>query len=89
MWNMNEVVEVRHVRDFVLHVTLDNGMAAEIDLASYPKKGPIFAPLADIAFFKRVSIEGGTLAWPNGADISPERIYELAENANKAMQPTR
>lgn len=81
MWDMNEVREVRPVRDHILHVTLDNGMAAEIDLVSYPDKGPVFAPLADVSFFQRVSIEGGTLTWPNGADISPERVFELVEKA--------
>ena len=86
---MNEVKEVAHVRGHILRVALDNGMCADIDLSSYPEKGPIFAPLADIGFFKRVSIEGGTLAWPNGADISPERIFELVAHANKAMLPTR
>jgi len=89
MWNMNDVVQVRHVRDFILHVTLDNGMEGDIDLSDYPVKGPVFSALADPDYFKQVSIEGGTLAWPNGADISPERIYELVEEANKAIQPTR
>jgi len=88
MWDMNDVSEVTHVRDHVLHVVMDNGLSGDIDLSTYPTIGPIFEPLADVEFFKSVFIEGGTLAWPNGADISPERVYELVENANKTLQPS-
>jgi len=87
MWDMNDVSEVAHVKDHVLHVVMDDGLSGDIDLSTYPSKGPIFEPLADVEFFMGVFIEGGTLAWPNGADISPERVYELVENAANSLQP--
>ena len=45
------------------------------------KRGRFFAPLAELSYFKQFTLEGGTLAWPNGADIAPERLYEMTENA--------
>lgn len=77
MWDMQEVVRVRYVRDYVCYIAFDDGTAGELDLAGYPHRGPIFAALAEGDLFRQVGIEGGTLAWPNGADIAPERLYEL------------
>ena len=84
---MNDIVRVQHVRDYVCHVEFDDGLSGEIDLAAYLERGPVFAALADIGLFKQVGIEGGTISWPNGADIAPERIYELILSAKATLQP--
>ena len=49
----------------------------EVDLSRYPNYGPVFGPLADEQFFRQLNVEAGTIAWRNGADIAPERLYEL------------
>lgn len=89
MWDMNEIILVRHVRAYVCHVEFDDGLSGEIDLSAYLDKGPVFAALADLDLFMRVGIEGGTVSWPNGADIAPERVYELVQASNPTFQPTR
>jgi len=54
-----------------------DGEEGEVDLSRYLKYGPVFGPLADEGFFRKLRVEVGTIAWPNGADIAPERLHEL------------
>ncbi len=76
MWNMNEVKTINYVRDYVYHVVFDDGIEGDVDFEDYLKGGPMFVPLADLDFFRKATVEGGTISWSNGADIAPERLYE-------------
>ncbi len=76
MWNMNDLIKIEYKGGFVYHLVFDDGKSGSIDFAEYIGRDPVFEPLRDIAFFKKATIEGGTISWPNGADIAPETIYE-------------
>ncbi|MCL4476068.1 MAG: DUF2442 domain-containing protein [Nitrospirae bacterium] len=76
MWNMNDVIKIEYKRGFVYHVVFDDGKSGDIDFSEYVGRGPVFEPLRDSTFFKKATIEGGTISWPNGADIAPETLYE-------------
>jgi hypothetical protein len=81
MWMMNKVrrlVRVRTVEPlngFLVRVTFDDGTQRTIDLDIY-LRGPIFEGIrSDPAVFRAMRVEGGTLAWENGADIDPDVLY--------------
>jgi hypothetical protein len=77
---MNDVVEVRYVRDYIVWLRFQDGTSGEVDI-SLSFKGPVFEPLRDLDFFKRVQVdpEIGTIVWPNGADVAPETLYERVQ----------
>jgi hypothetical protein len=74
---MNDVVEVRYVRDYTLWLRFQDGTCGEVDI-SRSFKGPVFEPLRNVEFFRQVRVdpELGTIVWPNGADVAPETLYE-------------
>ena len=58
--------------NFRLRLTLDDGRVIERDVAAL-LTGPVFESIRrDPAEFARVKVEGGTVAWPNGADLDPD-----------------
>lgn len=61
-------VEVRP--PYGLHLTFDDGRIREVDLAD-ELWGPMFEPLRDPTFFAQVTVDHGTVVWPNGVDLDP------------------
>lgn len=74
---MNDIAEVRYVRDYILWVRFQDGTSGEVDIEP-SLKGPVFEPLRVVEYFKLVEVdpEIGTIVWPNGADVAPETVYE-------------
>lgn len=89
MWQLSDVVRIEYRGGRVFHVVFDDGLEGDIDFSKYIRQGPIFEPLQDESFFRRATIEGGTIAWPNGADIAPETLYEKVERSKNASRPTK
>ena len=68
------VIRAEHAGDYRLRVTFSDSSEKTVDVADW-LQGPVFEPLRDPAYFGRFFIDGGTVAWPNGADIAPETLY--------------
>jgi hypothetical protein len=87
MWDLNEVIRIEYKGGYVYHILFDNNVSGEVDFAGHLGKGPVFHALRDLELFSRARIEGGTIAWPNGADIAPETLYEMIETADERLHP--
>ncbi len=88
MWNFNDVVSIEYRQGYVYRIVFDDGLEAEVDFSEYVGRGRVFVPLKELSFFRQARIEGGTISWPNGADIAPETLYENVEKASKSLRPT-
>ena len=74
------LLSVSYVGECRFAVGFSDGRAGILDMARYlaTRTGPLLAALADENYLKRAFVDAGALAWPNGLEISPERLYDVA-----------
>lgn len=84
MKQIKPLVRVRTVLaldPFVVRVEFEDGTVKKIDLDRY-LRGPVFEAIRNNpGQFAQVAAEGGTIAWPNGADIDPDVLFYGLEPA--------
>ncbi len=75
---MTKLVRVQHVEPkdkFNVLVQFTDNSQKQIDLEPYLQV-PIFELMRDnMSVFRSMSVEEGTIAWPNGADIDPDVLF--------------
>ena len=79
------VIRAKYGGGFRIHLTFNDNLQGTVDLESW-LEGPIFEPLKDQDYFQRFFLAGGTVVWPNGADIAPETLYEAVKRTPAAQQ---
>jgi hypothetical protein len=77
------VTDARHTSDYKVFVRFSDGKEAEIDLKNHiasKQNGTVFEPLKNPEQFQKLYFnpDTDTIEWPCGADIAPERLYEMA-----------
>jgi hypothetical protein len=77
------VVNAKACGPHSVDLTFKDGRRKRVNLLPL-LEGPVFQPLRDPTFFARLRLDAtaGTVVWPNGADIAPEALYDLPEEAN-------
>jgi hypothetical protein len=74
---LKDVVEVRALGGYRVHLRFEDGVEGELDLGRLIRFRGVFAGLEDEQEFARVRVDAGlgTIAWPNGADLDPDVLY--------------
>ena len=77
------VVRAEYRGDYRIKLVFNDGVKGTVDFSQW-LDGPIFRPLKDPVYFARFFIEGGTVVWPNGADVAPETLHAEAKAVEAA-----
>ncbi len=77
------VVRAEHRGGYRIYLVFNDGTQGTVDFSQWLAAGPVFEPWHDPGYFAAFMLEGGTVAWPNGADIAPETLHALA-NSDRA-----
>ena len=72
-----DVVTVIPRAPYVVRVVFADGEVRDVDIEPL-LDGHVFAPLRDRDEFAKaqVDLETGTVAWPSGADLDPDILYD-------------
>jgi hypothetical protein len=81
---MKRIVEAEYIKGFKILITFNNGVKKVVDLEQH-LWGEMFEPLKDKNLFKQFKVDNDihTIVWPNGADFSPESLYEIGVSYDK------
>lgn len=73
------VIDAMYLEDYLIRITFNDGQIKVVDFQPYVKRNGVFSLLKDKTFFRSFFIDLNTICWPNGADVAPERLYELGQ----------
>ena len=78
---MHFVKDVKYISEYKLQLTFKDDTTKYVDMKPY-LDGEIFEPLKDINYFRTVSVNPDidTIVWENGADFSPDFLYEMGKD---------
>ena len=67
---------------WALELVFNTGLRKTVDFSRW-LDGPVFEPLRNRSEFK-FFVAGGTVCWPNGADIAPETLFSVQGVSERA-----
>jgi hypothetical protein len=83
MEQLPTVIHAEYRGRYSIELTFSDGLRKAVDFERW-LDGEVFEPLKDPAYFGRFLLDGGTVTWPNGADIAPETLYAQARSSEAA-----
>lgn len=74
---MVKIIKARYVGNFQVELNFSNAETGVFDgRILLLGNGSLLEPLRQEAYFQRVFIDAGALCWPNGLELSPDKLYE-------------
>src|SRR5438105_14292972 len=83
------IKSVRYLKEYKLKVLFSNGKIKIVDFENWINEGgTYFFPLRDLEYFKNVQMDefNYSICWPNGADFSPDVLYEFGKEIEQARK---
>ena len=76
---MHYITDVHYESDFKLRLQFEDKDYRMVDLKDH-LDGEIFEPLTDVIHFRTAHLNSDidTVVWENGADMSPDFLYEIS-----------
>jgi hypothetical protein len=87
---MHYVTDASYLGGYKLQVRFENEEVRNVDLGNH-LDGPIFEPLKDLSYFRQFEVNHDidTVVWLNGADFSPDFLYEIGEPVGEPVHATK
>ncbi len=85
-------LEAKPTEAYRVWVRFEDGLEAEIDFSEMVETPGFYSePLRDPEYFRQVDIYpgGSGIFWPNEADVCPDTLYWLAQQAAGVVASTR
>jgi Protein of unknown function (DUF2442) len=81
-----KVVDARHAGGYRVWLRFADGLSGVLDLGS-ELWGPMFEPLKAVTEFAKLRVDDDldTIVWPNGADLSPEWLWQQVKAAREGV----
>ncbi len=81
---MHFVKKAEYLGEYRVRLSFEDGSVRDVDLAPH-LDGEIFEPSKDVEYFKTLRVEPDldTIVWDNGADMSPDSLYEISKAVKK------
>jgi len=73
------ITNAKYEGGYKIKLVFNNGTSGIVDLQN-KLDGEIYEPLKNPDYFKNFSINSWTIEWENGADFSPEYLFDLVAN---------
>lgn len=82
---MHLVKRAEYLDGYRVRLAFEDGSVRDVDLEPH-LDGEIFEPLKDMAYFKTLRVEPDldTIVWDNGADMSPDFLYEIGQVVSRS-----